>query len=48
MGRKWETQALKMPYITNPGIDVFPAMPKRHSDLLKFYSNTMAPADKIW
>ena len=37
-----------MPYITNPDIAVFPAMPKRHSDLLKFYSNTMAPADKIW
>ena len=48
MVRKWESQALEMPYITNPGIAVFPAMSKRHSDLLKFYSNTMEPADEIW
>ena len=48
MGYKLEPQALQMPHMNNPDIDVFPAMAKCHSALLKSYSNKMAPADEIW
>ena len=48
MGWKWEPQAPQMPHMKNLDIAVFPAMPKRHSALLKSYSNKMTPADDIW
>ena len=48
MGWKRETQALHMPHMNNLDIAVSTAMLKRHSALLKYRSNTMAPVDKIW
>ena len=48
MGCKLEPQALQMPHMNNPDIDVFPAMAKCHSALLKSYSNKMAHADEIF
>ena len=37
-----------MPQMKNIDVNVFPAMSKRHSALLKSYSYRMAPADEIW
>ena len=45
---KWEPQAPQMPHANNLDLAVFPAMSKRHSALLKEYSNKCAPRDEIW
>ena len=47
-GWRWEPQAPQMPHGNVLDLAVFPAMSKRHSRLLKQYSNKMAPADVTW
>jgi hypothetical protein len=47
-GWRWEPQAPQMPHMNNLDLAVFPAMSKRHSVLLRNYSNTMAPREDIW
>lgn len=47
-GWLWEPQAPQMPHLNNLDLAVFPMMSKRHSALLKNYSNKMAPAGEIW
>jgi hypothetical protein len=47
-GWYWEPQAPQMPHMNNLGLAVFPCMFKMHSNLLKQYSNKMAPAEEIW
>ena len=47
-GWKWEPQAPQMPHINNLDLAVFPMMSKRHSSLLKMYSNLQAPHEEIW
>jgi Transposase len=47
-GWKWEPQAAQMPHSNNLDLAVFPMMSKRHSALLKMYSNLQAPHDEIW
>jgi len=47
-GWKWEPQAPQMPHMNNLDLAVFPAMSKRHSELLQRYSNRMAPPEEIW
>ena len=44
----WEPQAAQMPHMKNLNLAVFPAMSKRHSDMLRYYSNSVAPPDRIW
>lgn len=44
----WEPQAPQMPHANNLDLAIFPAMSKRHSDLLREYGNTVAPAGAIW
>ena len=44
----WEPQAAQMPHMNNLNLAVFPAMSKRHSDMLRDYSNSVAPPDRIW
>ena len=47
-GWKWEPQAPQMPpHINNLDLAVFPMMSKRHSSLLKMYSNLQAPREEI-
>jgi hypothetical protein len=46
-GLKWEPQAAQMPHSNNLDLAVFPMMSKRHSALLKMYSDLQAPHDKI-
>ena len=47
-GWKWEPQAAQMPHSNNLDLTVFPMMSKRHSGLLKMYSNLQAPHEEIW
>ena len=47
-GWKWEPQAPQMPHCNNLDLAVFPMMSKRHSALLKMYSNLQAPHEEIW
>ena len=47
-GWHWEPQAPQMPHMNNLDLAVFPCMSKRHSNLLKNYSNKMAPPEEIW
>ena len=47
-GWKWDPQAPQMPHENNLDLAVFPAMSKRHSALLKEYSNKCAPRKEIW
>lgn len=47
-GWHWEPQAPQMPHLNNLDLAVFPMMSKRHSNLLKQYSNKMAPKEEIW
>jgi hypothetical protein len=47
-GWKWEPQAPQMPHMNNLDLAVFPAMSKRHSDLLAEHGNTVAACDTIW
>jgi hypothetical protein len=47
-GWKREPQAPQMPHINNLDLAVFPTMSKRHSSLLKMYSNLQAPHEEIW
>ena len=47
-GWKWEPQAPQMPHIDNLNLAVFPMTLKRHSSLLKMYSNLQAPHEEIW
>jgi hypothetical protein len=46
----WEPQAPQMPQANNLDLAVFPAMSKRHGNLLSQYGSTrmMAPNDEIW
>jgi N-acetylneuraminic acid mutarotase len=37
-----------MPHCNNLDLAVFPMMSKRHSALLKMYSNVQAPHEEIW
>lgn len=47
-GWRWEPQAPQMPHMNNLDLAVFPMMSKRHSTLLRHYSNMQAPHDEIW
>jgi hypothetical protein len=48
--RGWhlELQAPQGPYTNVLDLQVFPAMSKRHSELLQIFSNTQADTDRIW
>ncbi len=48
--RSWklELQAPQGPYTNVPDLQVFPAMSKRHSELLQIFNNTEADTDRIW
>ena len=43
-----ELQAPQGPYTNVLDLQVFPAMSKRHSELLQVFSNTEADKDRIW
>jgi hypothetical protein len=43
-----ELQAPQGPYTNVLDLQVFPAMPKRHSELLQVFSNTEADKERIW
>lgn len=45
---KWEPHAPQMPHINNLDLAVFPMISKRHSSLLKTYSNLQPPHEEIW
>ena len=47
-GWKLEHQAPQGPYTNVLDLQMFPAMSKRHSELLQMYSNNEANADRIW
>ena len=47
-GWKLEHQAPQGPYTNVLDLQMFPAMSKRHSELLQLYSNNEANADRIW
>ncbi len=48
--RGWhlELQAPQEPYINVLDLQVFPAMSKKHSELLQIFSNTQADNERIW
>jgi hypothetical protein len=48
--RGWhlELQAPQGPYTNVLDLQVFPAMSKKHSELLQIFSNTQADTDRIW
>ncbi len=48
--RGWhlELQAPQGPYTNVLDLQVFPAMSKKHSELLQIYSNTQADNERIW
>ena len=48
--RNWklELQAPQGPYTNVLDLQVFPAMSKRHSELLQMFNNTEANSDRIW
>jgi hypothetical protein len=43
-----ELQAPQGPYTNVLGLQVFPAMSKKHSELLQIFSNTQADTERIW
>ena len=43
-----ELQAPQRPYTNVLDLQVFPAMSKKHSELLQIFSNTQADNDRIW
>jgi hypothetical protein len=43
-----ELQAPQGPYTNVLELQVFPAMSKKHSELLQIYSNTQADNERIW
>ena len=43
-----ELQAPQGPYTNVLDLQVFPAMSKKHSELLQIYSNTQADNERIW
>jgi len=43
-----ELQAPQGPYTNVLDLQVFPAMSKKHSELLQLFSNTQADTDRIW
>jgi hypothetical protein len=45
---KLELQAPQGPYTNVLDLQVFPAMSKRHSELLQIFNNTEADTDRIW
>jgi hypothetical protein len=47
-GWKLELQAPQGPYTNVLDLQVFPAMSKKHSELLQIYNNTEADTDRIW
>ncbi len=47
-GWKLELQAPQGPYTNVLDLQVFPAMSKKHSELLQVYNNTEASVDRIW
>jgi len=47
-GWKLEHQAPQGPYTNVLDLQMFPAMSKRHSELLQMYSNNEANAERIW
>ena len=48
--RGWhlELQAPQGPYTNVLDLQVFPAMSKKHSELLQIFSNTQADSERIW
>ena len=47
-GWKLELQAPQGPYTNVLDLQVFPAMSKKHSELLQIFNNTEADTDRIW
>ena len=47
-GWQLESQAPQGPYTNVLDLQVFPAMSKRHSELLQIFNNTEADTDRIW
>jgi hypothetical protein len=47
-GWQLELQAPQGPYTNVLDLQVFPAMSKRHSELLQIFNNTEADTDRIW
>ncbi len=47
-GWKLELQAPQGPYTNVLDLQVFPAMSKKHSELLQVYNNTEASVERIW
>ena len=47
-GWKLELQAPQGPYTNVLDLQVFPAMSKKHSELLQVYNNTEADTERIW
>ena len=45
---KLELQAPQGPYTNVLDLQVFPAMSKRHSELLQIFNNTQGDTDRIW
>ncbi len=43
-----ELQAPQGPYTNVLDLQVFPAMSKKHSEVLQIFSNTQADTDRIW
>ena len=43
-----ELQASQGPYTNVLDLQVFPAMSKKHSELLQIFSNTQADSERIW
>ncbi len=43
-----ELQASQGPYTNVLDLQVFPAMSKKHSELLQIFSNTQADTERIW
>ena len=44
----WEPQAAQMPYMNNLDLAVFPSMSRRHMELLRQNSTSVAKTDEIW
>ena len=44
----WEPQDAQMPHMNNIDLAVFPEMLKRHCDMHRDYSTSVAPPDRIW
>lgn len=47
-GWHWEPQAPQMPFMNNLDLAIFPAMSKKHGEVLRNYSSKVAPEDDIY